>query len=518
MLPNGPEFVAALLAIIRQRGIVAPLNSRYTRDEFQGLFARMEPELVVMLAPRRADEDELLMHPGFQAAQALGICVALLDRETTGASVEAGGRVCNGVHNGATNGAATNGASTNGATNGVHKVEKNGVTNGHGMKAGVASNGVSHGKANADGRLRLTLRLVEFRDGSLSPALTSAKAAVVPREEIWSEDKALMLFTSGTTGLPRPVPLSHTNLLVAMRNVIANHELSPADRAFIITPLCYIVGACGSLLATLFSGGCAVIPESLPDNFWQRCAEHEITWFYALPHTYRVLLGLPRPNGRVPSQLRFIRCGGGETPPDLYESLVALGPPLVESYGMTETGPAILCNYLTEGDGAGKKRRAHYPVPDAVDVMILPCDGPCSGPATADWDPAARLSNEPGVVGEVCLRGKNITSGYLNDPKANFEAFLSNGFFRTGDLGTILPDGYLRLMGRIKEIICKNDGKVSPAEVEHVAQSHGSVAGAACFRIADMYGGDEIGEQSCPSPPSLPIPRPDDPLPNEGDG
>jgi oxalate---CoA ligase len=112
-----------------------------------------------------------------------------------------------------------------------------------------------------------------------------------------------------------------------------------------------------------------------------------------------------------------------------------------------------------------------------------------------DKDPAARLTNEPGIAGEVCLRAKNIMSGCINDPRANAEAFLSNGYFRTGDLGALQSDGYLRLLGRIKEMICKAAGNVSPAEIEHVAQAHGSVAGVACFRIADGLD-DHIGEQS----------------------
>lgn len=443
LLPNGLEFVAVFLAIVRQRGIAAPLNPQYTQSEFKEIFSRMEPELVVML-PTTPDLDVSLFleAPGVQAALALGVRVALCRRKCE-------------------------------------------------AKGGVES------------ELRLVLELLEAGDNNIAPTATIADAIVFSRNDVWSEDKALMLFTSGTTGAPKSVLLSHTNLLVAMRIIIANHRLSSADRTFIITPLYHIIGVCGSLLVTLFSGGCAVIPESLPGAFWRQCAEYGITWFHGVPTIHRLLLGFPRPGGCVPSQLRFLRCGGSEMPPDLHESLVALGPQLLEVYGMTETAPAIFCNRLTEAGDTGMRRRGHYPIPDAVDVMILPSevlgrevsDVACNGTAAAG-DPATKLTKEPGVTGEVCLRGKNVMDGYTNSPEANAEAFLSNGYFRTGDLGAIQPDGYLRLVGRIKEVINKGGTKIGPAEVEHVALSHASVAEAACFRIADNVYGDEIGEQS----------------------
>ncbi|POR35975.1 Uncharacterized protein TPAR_03799 [Tolypocladium paradoxum] len=440
VLPNGLEFVAVFLAIVRQRGVAAPLSPQYTQSEFKDVFSRMEPELVVMLpATPDSDDGSSLAAPGVQAALELGVRVALCRRKCE------------------------------------------------------AKGGVEPG-------LRLDLELLEV--GDIAPTAAATEAIVFSRNDVWSEDKALMLFTSGTTGAPKSVLLSHTNLLVAMRIIIANHKLSPADRTFIITPLYHIIGVCGSLLVTLFSGGCVVIPESLPGAFWQQCADYGITWFHGVPTIHRLLLGFRRPGGRVPSQLRFLRCGGSEMPPDLHESLVALGPQLLEVYGMTETAPAIFCNRLTEADDAVMRRRGHYPIPDAVDVVILPSevlsreagdDARNGAAAAAAGDMITRLTKEPGVIGEVCLRGKNVMDGYTNSPEANAEAFLSNGYFRTGDLGAIQPDGYLRLVGRIKEVINKGGTKIGPAEVEHVALSHGSVGEAACFRIADKVYGDEIG-------------------------
>jgi acyl-CoA synthetase (AMP-forming)/AMP-acid ligase II len=307
---------------------------------------------------------------------------------------------------------------------------------------------------------------------------------------VLAEDKIVMLSTSGTTGAPKLVLLSHTNLLAAMRIIIANHLLSSSDRTMIITPLYHIIGLCGSLLATLFSGGCAVIPSSLPGAFWQRCDDYGITWFHAVPTLHRLLLNFPRPGGRVSPHLRFIRCGGSEISPDLYERLIALGPPLLEVYGMTETAPAIFCNHLKDGD---MRRRSHFPIPDAVDVMILPSTALGQGINEQDASITA-LTKTPGIVGEVCVLGQNVMEGYVENPEANSEAFLPNGYFRTGDLGTIEPGGYLKLVGRKKEVINKGGEKIGPAEIEHVALSHELVSGAACFRIADSMYGDEMSD------------------------
>ena len=443
VLPNGLEYVVVFLATIRQRGTAAPLDPQYTQSEFKEAFLQIKPEVVVTLPTTpKSDDGSVLVAPCVQAALELGVRVALCHRN-------------------------------------------------------------GHGEGGAESGLRLKIKPLKIEDSSFAPAPTIIKAGLISPNDVWSEDKALMLSTSGTTGTPKSVILSHTNLLVAMRIMIANHQLSPTDRTMIITPLHHIIGICGSLLVTLFSGGCAIIPDSLPAAFWQQCIDYGITWFHAVPTLHRLLLRFPRPSGDKLSQLKFLRCGGSETPADLYESLIALGPPFLEVYGLTETGPAIFCNHLAKDGDSIRRRRGCYPIPDAVDVMILPSStsnlevgaNGLHSEAVAGEDPVAKLTKEPDVVGEICLRGKSVMAGYMNKPEANAQTFLSNGYFRTGDLGAIQHDGYLRLMGRIKEIINKGGTKISPTDIENVALSLKSVAQAACFRIADNMYGDEIGEQ-----------------------
>lgn len=433
VLPNGLQFVTILLAAIRQRVITAPIHPNSTREECKQIFSLMVPDLVVVISSG-SSQNALLSAPAVLAAQDLGLPVASCQKNP------------------------------------------------------------QRGRLN----FRLTLTRVTYGAGA---SKYPAPRAEYLRDDVMAEDKVLMLFTSGTTGRPKSVQLTHTNLLVAMRIIIAAHRLTSRDRSLLITPLFHIIGIAGTLLPTLFTGGCAVIPVSLPASFWQDCHDYSITWYHAVPTLHQLLLSFPLPKDGVPTTLRFIRSGGSDMSPYLFNKLQKLGVPLLEVYGMTETAPAIFCNPfpLTDTSISIQRQPGQYPIPDAVDVMILPPERASSSEPNGEpdehkyKDPVSRLTKELGVQGEICLRGKNIMAGYTDNPAANAEAFLPNGFFRTGDLGVILPHQYLALIGRVKEIINKGGEKISPAEIEHVARLHDEVKGAACFRIKDEIYGEIIG-------------------------
>ncbi|KAF5018618.1 hypothetical protein F66182_9410 [Fusarium sp. NRRL 66182] len=434
VLPNGLEFVSILLAAIRQRAISAPIHPNSTREECKQIFSLMMPDLVVVISSGSSPNGLSSTQAAVLAAQDLGLPVASCHR--------------------------------------------------HPQR----------------GRLKFRLALGRVSYGAGASNHPSPRTEY-SRDDVMAEDKVLMLFTSGTTGPPKSVQLTHTNILVAMRIIIAAHRLTSRDRSFLITPLFHIIGIAGSLLPTLFTGGCAVIPVSLPANFWQDCQDYSITWYHAVPTLHHLLLSFPIPKDGVPTTLRFIRSGGSDLSPCLFNRLQKLGVPLLEVYGMTETAPAIFCNPfpVTETSTTIQRQPGQYPIPDAVDVMILPPERASSSEPngeldeTKDENAVSRLTKELGVQGEICLRGKSIMAGYTNNPTANAEAFLPNGFFRTGDLGVIQPRQYLALIGRVKEIINKGGEKISPAEIEHVARLHDEVDDAACFRINEEMYGEVIG-------------------------
>ncbi|EUC27921.1 AMP-binding enzyme [Pyrenophora tritici-repentis] len=436
VLPNGLHFVASFLSVLRQRAIAAPIDAQLTESEYKDIFLRTKPDLVVTV-PSSSDSssNKAPAAPVVQAALGLALRVALCRK-------------------------------------------------------------ISDVEECIKPELHLRLELLDSTSRNFQPATVVLETSVFSKNDVWSEDGALMLLTSGTTGAPKSVILSHINLLVAMRIIIANHQLSSSDRTIIITPLHHIIGVCGSLLVTLFTGGCAVIPDSLPGTFWQYCTDYDITWFHAVPTLHRLLLRFPRTS--MPPKLRFLRSGGSEMAPDLYEAVTALGIPLLEVYGMTETGPAIFCNHF-DRKCAGKRQRSHYPIADAVDVIILvssnlpDCEIDDEDLSQVEENTNFRMTKEPNVIGEVCVRGKNVMAGYIDNPQANADAFLPNGYFRTGDLGTIRPSGQLTLVGRLKEVINKGGVKIGPSEIEHAALSYELVSDAVCFRITDVMYGEEIG-------------------------
>lgn len=434
VLPNGVEFVVTFLAVVHQRAVAALLNPQLKQDEYRQMFSVIKPSLVIVI-DQTGDGTTTgqVMEPAVSVAAELGLCILTCQ--------------------------------------------------------------VKHGD--------VVLRQYEPDERYTTTTLFSSpsSAKVFSPEDVDPEDNALLLLTSGTTGPPKAVMLSHRNLLVAMRIIISAHSLSSIDRCLIVTPLFHIIGVGGSLLTTLFTGGCVVIPPSLSGSLWKTCQDFKITWFHAVPTLYRLILGFALPDGQFPSTLRFLRSGGSDMAPDLYAKLQQLGPPILEVYGMTETAPAIFCNRLEPGTGV-HRRLGHYPISEAVEVMILPIsqeDDQAQGKesvitSSISEDPVQRLTKLPGLSGEICVHGKSVMAGYVNNPEANKQVFLSNGFFRTGDLGILHPDGYLQLVGRLKEIINKGGEKVGPSEIEHLVLTHEAVKEAACFRIADEMYGEEIGK------------------------
>lgn len=291
------------------------------------------------------------------------------------------------------------------------------------------------------------------------------------------DDGALMLFTSGTTGTPKGIILTHQNLLTAVRILIRAQSLSPTDRCAIITPLFHVAGVGILLLSTLFSGGAAVIPASLSGAFWSQLEEHAVTWFHGVPTLHRLLLTFPRPPNM--RRLRFVSSGGSSLAQDTLHHLeTELGSPVLERYGMTETAPGIFCNSTDR-----PRRSSCYPIPPEVTVRILHSSAGSGTPS---------LTDSVGIAGEVCLKGANVMEGYVDNADANADAFV-DGFFRTGDLGRLESDGYLRLVGRIKEVINKGGEKIDPTEVEHLLLGHESIRDVACFRVSDEMYGEDIG-------------------------
>ncbi|KAI1439277.1 peroxisomal-coenzyme A synthetase [Xylaria sp. CBS 124048] len=287
-----------------------------------------------------------------------------------------------------------------------------------------------------------------------------------------TDDVALVLHTSGTTSRPKVVPLTHRNLTRTMKNIQNTYQLTAADRTMLVMPLFHVHGLLCALLAPLYSGGSMVVPPKFSaSEFWRDFITHGANWYTAVPTMHQILLKNPAPQP-LP-RIRFIRsCSSPLSPTAFHQLEETFKAPVLEAYAMTEAAHQMTSNPLPPA----KRKPGTVGIGQGVDVKILNDAG--------DEVPQ-------GSEGEICIRGENVTKGYLNNAAANAGAFTKGGFFRTGDQGKMDEDGYVIITGRIKELINKGGEKISPIELDNVFASHPAVAEAVSFAIPDeLYGQD----------------------------
>lgn len=291
-----------------------------------------------------------------------------------------------------------------------------------------------------------------------------------------SEDVALVLHTSGTTSRPKIVPLTHANLCTSAENIQLALQLSESDRSLNMMPLFHIHGLVGVLLSSLSAGASVVCtPGFYAPKFFDWLETFRPTWYSAVPTMHQAILARTEANSEIIalSPLRLIRSSSAPLPLRVMMELErAFNVPVIESYGMTEAAHQMTSNPL-----APRERK-----PGSVGVA--------AGPEVAIMDRAGNLL-PPGEIGEVVIRGANVTSGYENNPRANESAF-TKGWFKTGDLGYLDSDGYLFLKGRIKETINRGGEKIFPREVDEVLQVHPAVQQVVTFAAPHTLLGEEV--------------------------
>ncbi len=289
-------------------------------------------------------------------------------------------------------------------------------------------------------------------------------------------DTALFLHTSGTTSRPKGVPLTHGNLTTSADNIERWYELSASDVSLCVMPLFHVHGLVFSTLAVLDAGGTVVVPDKFSaSGFWPTVARFGVTVVSAVPTIYRTLLlraeqdAAPQPGEHG---VRFLRSSSAALPAIEMERLEArFGVPVIEAYSMTEAAHQMAANPLR-----GERRPGSVGMGANVEVAILD---------------DAHEPQPPGFVGEVAVRGANVTTGYHNNPAANASAF-TNGWFRTGDHGKIDEHGYLTLTGRLKEMINRGGEKISPLEIDDALLAHAGVIEAVAFGVPDEKYGEIV--------------------------
>jgi acyl-CoA synthetase (AMP-forming)/AMP-acid ligase II/thioesterase domain-containing protein len=327
----------------------------------------------------------------------------------------------------------------------------------------------------------LGIRVIRLRPSTNDPAgiftldLPPAPPGAMP---VFAEsgDEALVLHTSGTTARPRMVPLTQANLAASIENIIATQSLTPRDRCLNVMPLFHVSGLIGVLLASLSAGGSVVCtPGFNAPLFFDWCREFVPTWYFVVPAMHQSLLTQARENPKAAGglQLRFIRSASAPLSPELLEETEKIfGAPVIHGYGLTEAAQQVSINPLPPGT----RKPGSSGVSCRTAVGIMNEEG--------DLLPS-------GQTGEIVVRGPAVMAGYANNPGANAESF-TNGWFRTGDQGTLDADGYLYVTGRIKEIINRGGQKISPREIDAVIGAHPAVAQAVTFPVPDPRLGEDI--------------------------
>ncbi|MEZ5773515.1 MAG: acyl--CoA ligase [Hyphomicrobiaceae bacterium] len=305
--------------------------------------------------------------------------------------------------------------------------------------------------------------------GSRSPATPAAAGPAAPG------DVALVLHTSGTTSRPKIVPLTHENLAASATNIGRTLALGPTDTCLNIMPLFHIHGLVAAVTASVAAGGSVVCTAGFNAlKFFAWLDEVRPTWYTAVPTMHQAILARADRNRDIvaTAALRFIRSSSSSLPPQVMQALEEVfACPVVESYGMTEA-----CHQMTSNPLPPSKR-----YPGSVGIA--------AGPQVAIMDEEGRIL-APGALGEIVIRGRNVTPGYDKNPDANAKAFTA-GWFRTGDQGTLDAEGYLRITGRLKELINRGGEKISPLEVDEVLMDHPAVQQVVTFAMPH----DKLGEE-----------------------
>ena len=310
-----------------------------------------------------------------------------------------------------------------------------------------------------------------LRFGALAAAAEDAPEA--PASTVRSDDVALLAFTSGTTGKPKGVPLTHGQLLSSIRAAMLAWRWSSADTLVHALPLFHQHGLSG-IHASLVAGSSAVILAKFdPERLIATAAREQATIMFAVPSIHQRLVALDAERLAVLRSLRLITSGSAPLPASVaraFEEKVGTLP--LERYGLTETGLNLSNSY------AGER-------------VLGTVGSPLPGVEVDLTDPRGRPVGV-GEEGEIVLRGPQIFDGYLDDPAATDAAFWAEGWFRTGDLGRWDCEGRLTITGRLKDLVITGGMNVTPTEVEGVVELLPGVREAAVAGLPSETWGEEV--------------------------
>lgn len=319
--------------------------------------------------------------------------------------------------------------------------------------------------------------LVELDPDAIEGPFMKCEQGTLPT--VSADQAALLMYTSGTTGTPKGVLLTHANLLHAARSMALWHSLTQTDTVLSSLPIYHINGQVISTITPFVSGGSVVAPHAFSvSSWWKLAIQYQCTWINMVPTIIAYLINAAKSGGALPSReelkaIRFGRSASAPLPPEHHREFENLfGITVIEGMGMTESASMVFCNPHDE-----RRRYGSPGLPCGVEAKVIDPDG-------------KSLASQQ--VGEICLRGGNVLNAYYKAEAETAKAFDSEGWLKTGDLGMRDEDGFYFITGRLKELIIKGGENIAPREIDEAVLKHPAVLDAAAVGIPDVNYGQEI--------------------------
>jgi fatty-acyl-CoA synthase len=326
--------------------------------------------------------------------------------------------------------------------------------------AGAAMAGVPLVVIDADAK--------EMADAEPFEALVSPSNRPHPDVDVDFADPAVILYTSGTTGRPKGVVLSHQNLTFNTVNQLAHIDVLSTDVVLCTAPLFHATGLSQVSLPTLFKGGTVIVaPKFDPSWLLRTISELRVTAFSAVPTMLQMLVDHPEWDSADLSSLRYVNYGGSSVLERVARAWLARGVRVVQGYGMTEASPGV-----------------------TMEMPDRPADQPTSAGVphfftdVAVHDPAGGAMSQTSGAGELLVRGPNVFAGYWRQDDASAQAFV-DGWFRSGDIARLDADGNAYIVDRVKDLIISGGENIYPGEVEAAIASFPEVLDVAVIGVPD---------------------------------
>ena len=309
-------------------------------------------------------------------------------------------------------------------------------------------------------------------------ALRQGREQVLHHVSLGHEDIAFLQYTGGTTGVAKGAMLTHGNMVANLQQVGAwiAHDLLDGKEVFVCPLPLYHVYALNSNLVFMKIGANTILITNPRDMhaFVHDLKKYPFTAIIGVNTLYRALLDAPEFSEVDTRTLKMTNAGGMAVQRVVAERWKkATGVPIIEAYGLTETSPGAICNPLNISDWTGF---IGVPFPSTQATVLDECDNELA----------------PGEVGEICVRGPQVMTGYWNMPLETAKVFTSQGWLRTGDMGFMDERGYFKITDRKKDMIIVSGFKVFPNQIEDVVAMHPGVAEVAAIGVPDERSGEAV--------------------------